>query len=231
MEHDKMKSALMAVLFASGEPIGADKLAEALETDRAAVEMLADELGQDIKGITGGICLIKLEDRYQLCTESEYMPFVKRAMEMKRNTPLSQAAMEVLAVICYNQPVTKSFVEQVRGVECSGVFTTLVEKGLIEERGRLERPGRPLIYGTTDVFLRCFNLPSLDCLPPLPRMDAVADSEQRAIDSIIEDESAKSGQQDETPPGQQDEKPERADAMPEDCSEEKNAENDSFAKQ
>jgi segregation and condensation protein B len=88
---------------------------------------------------------------------------------MRRRTPLSNAALEVLSVVAYNQPVTKSFIEQVRGVDCSGVVTTLIEKGLIEERGRLELPGKPLLYGTTKNFLRCFNLSDLTELPPLPK--------------------------------------------------------------
>ena len=85
--------------------------------------------------------------------------------------PLSQAAMEVLAIIAYNQPVTKGFIEQVRGVDCSGVVSTLVSKGLIEEKGRLELPGRPLLYGTTSVFLRCFCISSLDELPEIEHID------------------------------------------------------------
>ena len=89
-------------------------------------------------------------------------------MEIKRRTPLSAAALEVLAVVAYNQPVTKSFIEQVRGVDCSGVISTLLEKNLIEESGRLELPGRPLLYSTTKNFLRCFSLSSLDELPELP---------------------------------------------------------------
>jgi len=93
---------------------------------------------------------------------------VRKVMDMKKNTPLSQAAMEVLAVVAYNQPVTKAFVEQVRGVDCSGVIGSLCQKGLIEEKGRLELPGRPLLYGTTDHFLRCFSIETLDGLPKLP---------------------------------------------------------------
>ena len=92
-----------------------------------------------------------------------------KAFDMRRRTPLSNAALEVLAVVAYNQPVTKSFIEQVRGVDCSGVVTTLVEKGLIEERGRLELPGKPLLYGTTKNFLRCFELNDLSDLPPFPK--------------------------------------------------------------
>jgi segregation and condensation protein B len=92
-------------------------------------------------------------------------------MDIRRNTPLSQAAMEVLAIIAYNQPVTRPFVEQVRGVDCSAVVQGLQQKGLIEEKGRMDLPGRPLLYGTTSNFLRCFGISSLDQLPPLPQKE------------------------------------------------------------
>ncbi len=99
---------------------------------------------------------------------------------MKKNTPLSGAAFEVLAVIAYNQPVTKAFVEQVRGVDCSGVIGSLTQKGLIEEKGRLELPGRPIVYGTTPAFLRCFCIESLDELPPLPEKEPEEPVEEEA---------------------------------------------------
>ena len=110
-----------------------------------------------------------LENSAQFCTNPVYIEPVRGVLDLKRNTPLSQAAIEVLAVVAYNQPVTKAFVEQVRGVDCSGVIGSLMQKGLLEERGRLELPGRPLLYGTTDTFLRCFQLASLEELPPPPR--------------------------------------------------------------
>ena len=96
-------------------------------------------------------------------------------LEVKKNAPLSNAAFEVLAVIAYNQPVTKAFVEQVRGVDCSGVISTLCQKRLVEEKGRLELPGRPLVYGTTPEFLRCFGVESLDELPELPQNEPLAE--------------------------------------------------------
>ncbi|MEG1437114.1 MAG: SMC-Scp complex subunit ScpB, partial [Oscillospiraceae bacterium] len=114
-----------------------------------------------------------------LCTRTEFAQQVRSVLDIRRNTPLSQAAFEVLAVVAYNQPVTKSFVEQVRGVDCSGVMASLSQKGLIEEKGRLDLPGRPLIYGTTPEFLRCFCISSLDELPPLPNSETeVEDSEK-----------------------------------------------------
>ena len=109
-------------------------------------------------------------------TREEFAPYIKKAFDIKRRTPLSPASLEVLAVIAYNQPVTRAFIEQVRGVDCSGVVSTLVEKGLIEERGRLELPGKPLLYGTTKNFLRCFGISDLSELPELPKNEnAVSD--------------------------------------------------------
>ena len=119
----------------------------------------------------------------QLCSRADYFDYVRKILELKRNAPLSQAAFEVLAVIAYNQPVTKSVVEQVRGVDCSGVIYSLCEKGLIEEKGRLELPGRPLVYGTTDNFLRCFSMRSLGDLPPLPQDNEEDNSENNDEDN------------------------------------------------
>ena len=109
----------------------------------------------------------KLEDCYQLCTRAEFAPVIRNALRIDRNRPLSQSAMEVLAVIAYNQPVSKSFVEKVRGVNSSYIINSLVEKGLIEEAGRLDTPNKPTAYRTTSAFLRCFGLDSLSDLPPV----------------------------------------------------------------
>ena len=132
-----------------------------------------------------GVRILHLEDSYQMCTNSQYGGKVRAALEIRRNAPLSQAAMEVLAVIAYNQPVTKAFVEQVRGVDCSGVIGSLMTKGLIEERGRLELPGRPLLYGTTVNFLRCFGLSSPEELPPLPEKAVSNGTEQTGLGSSV----------------------------------------------
>jgi segregation and condensation protein B len=114
-------------------------------------------------------------------------------MEIKKNTPLSNAAFEVLAIIAYNKTVTRSFIEQVRGVDCSGPISSLVQKGLIEEKGRLDLPGRPLIYGTTDRFLRCFSLNSLEDLPDLPKTEEIESiSKDDSQTSLFDDENKKS---------------------------------------
>ena len=168
MDINQLECAAEAILFASGEPVSISRIAQTLEIDDDTANLRIQHVSDKLCERKSALCIIKLDDKYQMCAKSEYMPYIRKTLDLRRNSPLSQAALEVLAVISYNQPVTKAFVEQVRGVDCSGVFTTLCEKGLIEEKGRLELPGRPLIYGTTDNFLRCFNLSSIDNLPPLP---------------------------------------------------------------
>ena len=161
-------AAIEAILFASGASVEASRIAEALEiSEKQAVEY-AEALIEEYKAADRGITILRLDNSFQMISNKEYAPQIRTVMDLRRNTPLSQAALEVLAVVAYNQPVTKAFVEQVRGVDCSGVIGSLTSKDLIEEKGRLELPGRPLLYGTTENFLRCFNLRSLDELPPLP---------------------------------------------------------------
>ena len=170
-----------AMLFASGDPVEASKLAEVLDIDIETVEKMLGHLSALYDERSSGLMIIRIDNKYQICTREKYSEEVRKLMEIKKNTPLSNAAFEVLAVIAYNKTVTRSFIEQVRGVDCSGPISSLVQKGLIEEKGRMDLPGRPLIYGTTDRFLRCFSLNSLEDLPDLPKNDE--------IDSIARDES------------------------------------------
>ena len=173
VEIEELKGRMEAVLFASGDPVPLDRIAQTLELDRPTAEKLMQSLMDRYNdGPYGGVRIVKLEDSYQMCGNPAYGKDVRRALDLRRNVPLSQAAMEVLAVVAYNQPVTKAFVEQVRGVDCSGVLASLTAKGLLEERGRLELPGRPLLYGTTQNFLRCLQISSLRELPPLPQKPA-----------------------------------------------------------
>lgn len=169
MNKEQSIRALEAVLFASGEPMSIDRLALVFEIKPEKVVEAAEALGERLNEQNSGLTLLRLENTYQLATNEIYAEYIRKAFDIKRKTPLSSAALEVLAVVAYNQPVTKAFIEQVRGVDSSGVITTLLEKELIEERGRLELPGRPLLYGTTKNFLRCFSLSDLSELPPLPQ--------------------------------------------------------------
>ncbi|MBO5936568.1 MAG: SMC-Scp complex subunit ScpB [Clostridia bacterium] len=168
MNNSELIPMLEAVLFAMGEPIEIERLCVALELDEIVVSDALAKLQEKYEDDTCGICLLKLDNKYQICTKQKFADSIRSVIEVKKNAPLSQAAFEVLAIIAYNQPVTKAFVEQIRGVDCSGVISSLCQKSLIEERGRLDLPGRPLIYGTTAEFLRCFCISSLDELPPLP---------------------------------------------------------------
>lgn len=169
MKTKELIKAFEAVLFASGEPISIDRFTQVFEITPEKTVSVMEELSKKLDDNDSGVKLVRLENTYQLATRNEFAEYIKKAFDIRRRTPLSPAALEVLAVISYNQPVTKSFIEQVRGVDCSTVITTLIEKGLVEERGRLELPGKPLLYGTTKNFLRCFGLSDLADLPPLPK--------------------------------------------------------------
>ena len=171
MEVENISAAIEAILFASGSSVETERIAQALEISELQVKEHISALIYDYTRAERGITIIKLGNSCQMVSCKEYAPQIRKVMDLRRNTPLSQAALEVLAVVAYNQPVTKAFIEQVRGVDCSGVLGSLSAKGLVEEKGRLELPGRPLLYGTTENFLRCFNLSSLDELPPLPEND------------------------------------------------------------
>ncbi len=194
MKINDMVPALEAVLFSGGEPTSIVQLSKALDAEPEDIEKAAELLKNRLDDSGSGIQLLRLDNAYQLATRKEYEEQIKTAFDMRRRTPLSQAALEVLAVIAYNQPVTKSFVEQVRGVDCSGVIGTLVEKNLIEECGRLELPGRPLLYGTTKNFLRCFSVSSISELPKLPGKEnetAVDLGEQLMVEEVAEMQTEK----------------------------------------
>ena len=172
MTNEQIRAACEAILFASGEPVEASRIAEALEVETEIVEGALWELSRVLDERESGICLLRLGSKYQLVSRKEYAQEIRNVLDIKKNIPLSPAAFEVLAIVAYNQPVTKAYVEQIRGVDCSGVISTLCQRGLLEERGRLDLPGRPLLYGTTPNFLRCFCLSSLSDLPELPENTA-----------------------------------------------------------
>ena len=180
---------MQAILFASGVPVPLETISRALEQKPKQTQLILEELIREYSSEEYGIKIIRLEDSYQMCSKKEYGEYIRRVMDIKRNAPLSQAAMEVLAVIAYNQPVTKAFIEQVRGVDCSGVVGSLASKGLIEEKGRLELPGRPLLYGTTDNFLRCFQIESLDELPVPVNQEEIGNKEKSAANDENNEES------------------------------------------
>ena len=183
-------SLVEALLFASGEPAEKSRLALSCGLSEIQIDEAAYELHEFYQENGSGVDVVRLDDKYQMVSVGRYAAEIRTLLDKKRNAPLSNAAFEVLAVIAYNQPVTKAFVEQVRGVDCSGVITTLCQRGLIEEKGRLELPGRPLVYGTTDNFLRCFSMSDLSELPEIPKTQ-----ETDALKNTNKDTSVLDGQQ------------------------------------
>lgn len=184
MADAKLSNLIEALLFSSGEPLSLARLVDITEATEAEIKAEIEAISKRYE--SGALKVIQLDDCYQITTKPEFAPPIRKMLEIIRNTPLSTAAFEVLAVVAYNQPVTKSFIEQVRGVDCSGVVSSLVEKGLIEEKGRLELPGRPLIYGTTKQFLRCFEMKDLSELPPLPTNNENTENYENESESGID---------------------------------------------
>ena len=167
MNQKQIRAAVEAMLFASGDPIGADKLAQAVQLPQLSVEAALEALRERYAREDSGLCLLHLNTRWQLATKTEWADCIRRLLDSRRAVPLGPAAMETLTVIAYNQPVSRAFIEQVRGVDSSSSVSGLLEKGLIEEAGRLDLPGRPVSFRTTDTFLRVFGLSSLADLPPV----------------------------------------------------------------
>lgn len=164
----ELSKILEAILFVAGEPLQIAALANALEVTELEVSAAADELASDYDYNRRGICLKRFGSHIQLSTRADYAPQIEKLLQPIQKQSLSQAALETLAVVAYKQPVTRLDIEAVRGVKCDYSVQSLVNKGLIEEVGRKEALGRPILYGTTDAFLSHFGLASLEDLPQPP---------------------------------------------------------------
>ena len=179
----QLESTLEAVLFAAGDAVSIDRLCEVLELPRETVLEAARELSSRYDFEQRGLMMRRIAEKLQLCSRPMYAEAVRRVTETRKNASLSPAALEVLTIVAYRQPVTRAFIDQLRGVDSGGTLSSLAEKQMIEEAGRLEVPGRPILYRTTEHFLQAFALESLDDLPALP---AFTDNEQLSFD--MEDE-------------------------------------------
>ena len=180
MDLKEVESAIEGILFAAGEPVGVERLCMTLEIDRETADAVCQRLGDQYSYERRGVRLVKLDNCYQLCSAPEYAEYIRKAFESRKPARLSQPALEVLAIIAYYQPTTKAYVDQIRGVDSSYTVGLLAERELIEECGRLQVPGRPILYRTTQNFLRSFGLSSLEDLPVLP--NASAEDEQLTLD-------------------------------------------------
>lgn len=180
-----LQGIIESILFAAGEAVRTDKIAQIAEISIKCAKEELEKLSTYYTEQKRGFALIELDDGYQICTRPEYYTYVQAMAGMKRQQGLSNAAFEALSIIAYNQPVTRATIEYVRGVNSDGAVQRLVERGLVEERGRLDAPGKPILYGTTHEFLRTFGLRSLDDLPdvdqPLP-IDEDEDENQLKLD-------------------------------------------------
>lgn len=162
-----IEGAIEAILFAAGYPVKYAKIAEVLGLDVKNTKSIIEHMSEEynVEGSIRGISLLLFPDTCQLCTKEQYAPYIREALGIKRGGNLSASSMEVLAVVAYNQPVTRSFIDQVRGVDSSYAVNSLIDKALIEPCGRLDAPGRPMLYVTTEKFLRVFGISSLSELP------------------------------------------------------------------
>lgn len=158
---------LTAILFAAGEPVSAERLAGGIESDENTVHAILQDSADNLAYSRSGIRLIRINDSWQMCTAPEYAAEVRKVLETRKPPRLSQTALEVLSIIAYRQPVTRGYIEKVRGVDSSYTVNSLCEKGIISECGRLDVPGKPILYKTTEVFLRMFGIQSLTELPEL----------------------------------------------------------------
>ncbi len=188
MQISEIERSIEAILFAVGDPVELSRMSEILEIDEESLEKIIVKLRDDYDFDRRGIRIVKLENSYQMCSDSEQAPFIRKALETRRAPRLSPSLLEVLSVIAYRQPVTRAYIEQVRGVDCSYSITSLCEKGLIKESGRLDVPGKPILYRTTKDFLRVFGLESLSELPDLPEFSDIDDG-QVSFDDMEREEA------------------------------------------
>ena len=194
-----VESAIEAILFAAGYPVRYDKLAEVLGLRTSETRHLVENMAEAFNAETStrGLRLLIFPDTCQLCTKEQYLPYIRETLGIRRGGNLSASSMEVLAVIAYAQPVTRTYIDTVRGVDSSYAVNSLLDKELIEACGRLDAPGRPMLYATTEKFLRVFGMSSLDDLPKteLPKITpqdeenigeaAVSEAESELADEVV----------------------------------------------
>jgi segregation and condensation protein B len=190
MELEQLQRAIEAILFAAGERVEASRLALALETDVKDIIAAADALADELAFARRGIRILKLEKGYQMVSSGEMADYVTKALETRKPPKLSASQLETLTIVAYYQPATKAMVEQIRGVDSSYSVGALLDKKLIEEAGRLNVPGRPILYRTTPNFLRTFGISTLEELPPIEKVsfgepEIVEEMEQQTIEEPV----------------------------------------------
>lgn len=197
MELKELEAAIEGILFASGDPVAVERLCLILEQDRHTVETVCQRMADNYSYERRGIRMVRMENKWQMCSAPECAAYIRKALESRKPAKLSQPALEVLAIIAYFQPVTKAYIEQLRGVDSSYTVGLLLERELICEAGRLAVPGRPIQYRTTGTFLRSFGLSGLDELPELPASSQeegqITMEMEQAVEKLAEQNAAASG--------------------------------------
>lgn len=184
MDIREIKSIIEALLFTWGDPLSLEDISDVLELDKHSLNEIMNEMIADFNFNRRGIQILQVNDKFQLSTRPEHFEWIKKLCTPRVNKTLSNAALETLSIIAYKQPITKAEIEIIRGVKCDKAINTLLEKNLIKEIGRLDKTGKPIIYGTTDDFLKCFGLSTLEALPSLDedfieeaKLDAIEDND------------------------------------------------------
>ncbi len=185
MEIEQKKSIIEAILFAAGRPVNKNELILALELPEEDIENIVNNMQEEYKNENRGIEIIKIENSYQLCTKKELYEYIYPVLDKRTKPNLSNAALETLAIVAYNPKITRAEIEAIRGVSADACVYKLLEYGLIEEAGKIDLPGKPMSYKTTNDFLRMFGYASLEDLPELPRYK-LDENKQIVIDDLIE---------------------------------------------
>lgn len=180
---NKLEGAIEAILFSMGEAVPIKEFAKALEVDEPTLEKVLNNMMDKYEAEDRGIKLVKLEDSYQLCTKNEYYDVLSKLVNMPKKHTLTDTLMETLSIVAYKQPITRQEIEAIRGVSCVHAINKLVEYNLITEVGRLDAIGRPILFGTTEDFLRSFGVQSMDDLPVISP-DKIEDFRQQAMEEV-----------------------------------------------
>ncbi|MBO5136659.1 MAG: SMC-Scp complex subunit ScpB [Clostridia bacterium] len=188
MDLYETKAVIEGLLFAAGDSVEIDRIADIIEMDKKTTKEIISKMMDDYNIEKRGIKIIQLGSSYQMCTKPEYFDYIQRLAEPKRMQNLSNAAMEVLSIIAYRQPVTRAMIESIRGVSCDAIINRLIERNLIEETGRLDVPGRPMIFGTTEEFLRSFGVADLTELPDYDKIATEPQYKQQTMEGILNNE-------------------------------------------
>ncbi|MFV0464786.1 MAG: SMC-Scp complex subunit ScpB [Lachnospiraceae bacterium] len=167
MTENRYKAAIEAILFTMGEAVELQKIANAIGLEKKETKLILSQLQEEYSSDHRGVQIIALEDSYQMCTKAEYYEYLIQIAKQPKKHVLTDVLMETLSIIAYKQPVTRTEIEKIRGVSCTHVVSKLVEFGLVKELGRLDAPGRPMLFGTTEDFLRNFGIHSLEDLPEI----------------------------------------------------------------